>query len=282
VLSYDADEAGQRATERALEVLGSTNLKLRVLGLSGGKDPDEILQIYGAEKYRQLLEGAANDIEFKLLAARGELDLTVPSGKAEYLREAVKVLAYCSSIELDIYAGRLSQELEVNKDAILSQVERARKKSAKSKEREQFRELMQLQDAKRVKLDPQRGLYPAAARAEERLLGLVLQNPDFYAKLRDKLSAGDFVTRFNSGLAEKLFSRLEEGLGIEPELLTGALSPDELGEAMRMKLAVEGIANPWAECEGCAEKLLAEKADGQKTDVTDDGAFLGAFERMRG
>ena len=281
VLSYDADEAGQKATQRALEVLGRTQLKLRVLRLSGGKDPDEILRNFGAEKYRQLLEGAANDIEFQLLAARGELDLETPAGKADYLREAAKILARCGAVEQDIYAAKLSQELEVSKEAILAQAAQARKRGARQQEHKQQRELMQIQDAQRVKFDPQRGIYPAAAKAEERLLGLLLRNPDFYAKLRDKLSPEDFVTQFNRTLMEKLCTRLEDGLGIEIELLSGALSQEELGEAMRMRLACENIANPLAEFDGCARKLLAEKSRGQRPDITDDDAFLSAFTNMR-
>ncbi|MDR2686218.1 MAG: DNA primase, partial [Oscillospiraceae bacterium] len=187
VLSYDADEAGQKAVQRALEVLGQTSLKLRVLKLSGGKDPDEILQAYGAEKYRQLLEGAANEIEFSLLRVRGDLDLSVPSGKADYLREAAKILARCSQIERDIYASRLSEELRVGKEAILAQAEQARKKDGRRQERERQRELMRLQDQRSVKADPRRALHPAAAKAEERLLGLLLRHPDFYLKLRETL-----------------------------------------------------------------------------------------------
>ena len=281
VLSYDADEAGQRATQRALEVLGQTNLKLRVLKLSGGKDPDEILQTYGAEKYRQLLEGAANEIEFSLLRVRGDLDLSVPSGKADYLREAVKILARCSAIERDIYASRLSEELGVGKEAILAQAEQARKRDGRRQERDRERELMKLQDAQSVKLDPQRGLHPAAARAEERLLGLLLRHPDFYIKLRETLSPGDFVTPFNRELAEKLFARLENGQGVEPELLTGALTQQELDEAMRMKLSCEDVANPWQECEGCARKLLSEKPKDINVNAMDEEGYRGLFAKLK-
>jgi len=283
VLSYDADEAGQKATQRALEVLGQTNLKIRVLKLSGGKDPDEILQAYGAEKYRQLLEGAANEIEFSLLRVRGDLDLSVPSGKSDYLREAAKILARCTQIERDIYASRLSEELQVGKEAILAQAAQARKKDDRRQERDHQRELMKLQDAHSLKVDPQRGLHPAAAKAEERLLGLLLRNPDFYLKLRETLSPGDFVTPFNRELAEKLYARLEHGQGIEPELLTGHLTQQERDEAMRMKVSCEAIANPWQECEGCARKLREESKVAQQGNggITDNDDFIEKLARTK-
>lgn len=281
VLSYDADEAGQRAAARALEVLGQTNLKLRVIQLTGGKDPDDVLRTYGAERYRQLLEGAANDIEFALLGARGELDLTTPAGKADYLREAVRVLARCTATERDIYAARLAEELTVDKQAILSQVEQSRKRNMRRNEREQHRKLMQLQDHNQTAIDPQRGIHPQAAKAEEGLLGLLLQHPDFYAKLRGKINAEQFITRVNRELAFKLFARLENGHGIEPELLSGVLTPDELNEAMRMKITCENVDNPWANAEGWAAKLLAKQPQ-DKPNLKDNDAFLSAFEQMKG
>jgi len=279
VLSYDADEAGQKAAQRALEVLGHTNLKLRVIQLTGGKDPDDVLRTYGAERYRQLLEGAANDIEFALLNARGELDLTTPAGKADYLREAVRVLARCTAIERDIYAARLAEELTVDKQAILTQVEQTRKRDARRNERNMHRDLIQRQDPKRTAIDPQRGIHMQAAKAEEGLLGLLLQHPDFYVKLRDKISAEQFITRFNRELAFKLFTRLENGHGIEPELLSGVLTPEELNETMRMKITCENVDNPWANAEGWAAKLLAEQQQ-DKPNLTEDHAFLDAFSQL--
>ncbi|MDR2687272.1 MAG: hypothetical protein LBB75_05925, partial [Oscillospiraceae bacterium] len=108
-------------------------------------------------------------------------------------------------------------------------------------------------------------------------------HPDFYLKLRETLSPGDFVTPFNRELAEKLFARLENGQGIEPELLTGHVSETELDEAMRMKLSCADIANPWQECEGCARKLLGEKAGMEKVDVggLDESAYLEMFSKLK-
>jgi len=283
VLSYDADEAGQAATQKALAVLGQTSLKLRVIHLTGGKDPDDILRAYGPEKYRQLLEGAANDIEFKLLAARGDLDLSVPAGKSDYLREAAKILARCGAVERDIYASRLGEELSVGKEAILTQINQARRRDGRRQERDHHRELMKLQDAKRLKADPQRGLHPAAARAEERLLGLLLRHPDFYKSTRGKLQAEDFVTPFNREVCVKLFARLENGQGIEPELLSGAFTEQELNEAMRMRALAKEIANPLAELDGCAHKILEEKKGLEKVNVTqmDEEAYLDLFANMK-
>ncbi|MCO7107978.1 toprim domain-containing protein [Gemmiger formicilis] len=52
VLSYDSDEAGQKATERSLGILGSTTLKVSVLSYQGAKDPDEFIKNMAASGSR--------------------------------------------------------------------------------------------------------------------------------------------------------------------------------------------------------------------------------------
>ena len=91
-ICYDNDEAGKKATDRALQVFSKTNAKIRVLKLSGGKDPDEIIKNYGVERFKSIIEGAANEIEFKLLAEREKLDLSTDDGKRRYLRAAIPIL----------------------------------------------------------------------------------------------------------------------------------------------------------------------------------------------
>ena len=278
VLSYDADEAGQAATRKALNILSQTNLKLRVLRLTGGKDPDDILRTYGAERYRQLLEGAANDIEYHLLRVRGSLDLESTNGKREYLRECVQILANCNPVEKDLYASRLAEELSVSKNAILDQI-------PKKKKREQGAYL----DEKKNIQQFYKQIHPAYAKnmsmTEERLLSLLLQNPDFYRKVQDKLTADDFVTQVNQQVAEKLFARLGQGLGIDPELLAGVLTEQEMNAAMRCMHSQAGqLANPLQEFLDCAEKLRRERqAHDQKVDTSDmeADAYRDLFEQFR-
>lgn len=121
-LCYDADEAGQKAAQKALRLFENTTLRVKVIHLEGGKDPDEILKNFGAGRFKSLLEGAANDVEYRILRARDGIDVTTDDGKNRFLAAACAVLAELRSpVELDIYAARLSEELGVSKDAILAQ-----------------------------------------------------------------------------------------------------------------------------------------------------------------
>ena len=113
LICYDNDGAGRTATARALEVLGRTGLKLRVVQMRGGKDADEIIRVHGKERFADLLKEAANKTEYKLLEERKKFDLDTDDGKLRFLTSAAQILAGCGSIEQDIYATRLANELGV-------------------------------------------------------------------------------------------------------------------------------------------------------------------------
>ncbi len=68
-LALDADEAGQAATERYIEVALQAGFFVHVVAIPSGKDPDEYVQQVGAEGFVALLtQGAQSWIDF--LAAR--------------------------------------------------------------------------------------------------------------------------------------------------------------------------------------------------------------------
>ena len=60
ILTYDADEAGQKALQKAMTLFDQTDVKVRIPALVGGKDPDEIIRTYGRDKFKGMLEGASN------------------------------------------------------------------------------------------------------------------------------------------------------------------------------------------------------------------------------
>ena len=64
VLIYDGDEAGQRATRRAIPILEKAGLQVKVLKMKDAKDPDEFLKKFGADKFKVLLEDASNRVEY--------------------------------------------------------------------------------------------------------------------------------------------------------------------------------------------------------------------------
>lgn len=261
ILSYDADEAGQKATARALGIFGTTGMEIKVLRLTGGKDPDEIIKKYGAQRFRDIINGAANDTEYRLLRARQGIDLSTDDGKVKYLSAATEVLAGIPSpVEVDVYASRLANELGVDKLAIESQVkynkrEGLRKRRMAQREQDQKRLLINGQNTK----NPERSQHLRAAKAEETLIASLMRNPDFYNKLKDELSADYFVTALNRRIFSVILSRLDEGGNTEPYFLSSAFTPDEMDEVERIFRSAAQLSNTVEECADCIKTLKEEK-----------------------
>ena len=260
ILSYDADEAGQKATARALGIFGTTGMEIKVLRLTGGKDPDEIIKKYGAQRFRDIINGAANDTEYRLLRARQGIDLSTDDGKVKYLSAATEVLAGIPSpVEVDVYASRLANELGVDKLAIESQVkykrEGFRKRRMAQREQDQKRLLINGQNTK----NPERSQHLRAAKAEETLIASLMRNPDFYNKLKDELSADYFVTALNRRIFSVILSRLDEGGNTEPYFLSSEFTPDEMDEVERIFRSAAQLSNTVEECADCIKILKEEK-----------------------
>lgn len=260
ILSYDADEAGQKATARALGIFGTTGMEIKVLHLEGGKDPDEIIKNYGAQRFQAIIDGAANDTEYRLLKARQGIDLATDDGKVKYLSAAAEILAEIGSpVEVDVYASRLAHELGVDKLAIQSQVkykrEGLKKRRAVKREQEQTRLLINGQNTK----NPERSQHLRAAKAEETLIASLMRNPDFYNKLKDGLSADYFVTALNRRIFSIVLSRLEEGGNTEPYFLSSEFTPDEMDEVERIFRSATQLSNTVDECADCIKILKEEK-----------------------
>lgn len=260
ILSYDADEAGQKATARALGIFGTTEMEIKVLRLTGGKDPDEIIKKYGAQRFRDIINGAANDTEYRLLRARQGIDLSTDDGKVKYLSAATEVLAGIPSpVEVDVYASRLANELGVDKLAIESQVkykrEGLRKRRMAQREQDQKRLLINGQNTK----NPERSQHLRAAKAEETLIASLMRNPDFYNKLKDELSADYFVTALNRRIFSVILSRLDEGGNTEPYFLSSEFTPDEMDEVERIFRSAAQLSNTVEECVDCIKILKEEK-----------------------
>lgn len=260
ILSYDADEAGQKATARALGIFGTTGMEIKVLRLTGGKDPDEIIKKYGAQRFRDIINGAANDTEYRLLRARQGIDLSTDDGKVKYLSAATEVLAGIPSpVEVDVYASRLANELGVDKLAIESQVkykrEGLRKRRMAQREQDQKRLLINGQNTK----NPERSQHLRAAKAEETLIASLMRNPDFYNKLKDELSADYFVTALNRRIFSVILSRLDEGGNTEPYFLSSEFTPDEMDEVERIFRSAAQLSNTVDECVDCIKILKEEK-----------------------
>ncbi len=270
LISYDADEAGQKAAARALTIFKKTNVKIKVLRLSGGKDPDEIIKNYGVEKMKAIITGAANEIEFALLREHSKYDLASDDGKRQYLQAAIKILSAISPIELEIYASRIADELSVSKEVVVMEAKRQAKKNTAVQQKKEFTEIQRQEDIL-DKLNSQRKTFYRGAKAEEMLIALVMANPEFVVNADNKISFEDFVTDFNRRIYKAVTDRIRQGKSHEISFLYGDLTEEEISAVAKIQTMSYTLKNTFAECEDCITVILNEKNKKRLKDVNADG-----------
>lgn len=125
VILYDSDAAGQKAALRAIPILRNEGLKVKVLSLQEGKDPDEYLKTHGYDTMKTLLEEAPSDLWFQIRAAEKKFNLGVPEEKVKFLQEIAGILAQTSSsIEQAIYLKEISKTYEIDEEAFKVEMNR--------------------------------------------------------------------------------------------------------------------------------------------------------------
>ena len=238
ILSYDSDEAGQKATLRSLELFRNSPVRVGVLQIPGAKDPDEYIKKYGAERFRALLDGVGNALDFRLKRLRDQYDLKQDSQRLEYVREAVDMLAERSNpTEQEVYAGRLAEETNISKNAIMTQLATAVKKAGSKRRREQNRARLQSGEMNQINVPYSAGGSQAlgVASAEQRILAALLREPSYLKQVQSQLSPDKFVLPQQKELYQAMLTCQEQGIEISLSTLRPFVQSEEtLNELSRL------------------------------------------------
>ncbi|MBP5272179.1 MAG: DNA primase [Clostridia bacterium] len=256
VLSYDNDDAGREATHKALKKFEQTDLSVRSLTMEGGKDPDEIIKKFGAERFRSMLDGACNETEFKLNEQKVKFDLSTDDGRVRYIEAAAFILATLAPAERYVYTSRVAEETGVSREVVEAQVDRAVKRQRRRREQANFTELsrsLENRDASG------RRVSQKVIRAEETILASILRNPDYLEKLSGSLEASDFSTDFGQKAYAVISERIGEGKGAESYLLSQYFDPEEMAKLSRIQNAGMPLSGTLSEVTDCIRVLKQAK-----------------------
>ena len=93
VMNYDPDAAGQTAMRKSIELLLAKNLRVRILKLPQGLDPDDFVRQEGGEVYSRLLQAAPYFWQYLLTEAGKNFDLNDPAMKGAAVRDVLEFVA---------------------------------------------------------------------------------------------------------------------------------------------------------------------------------------------
>lgn len=242
VLAYDSDAAGQKATQKAIELFNQCDVRPRVLKISGAKDPDEYVQKFGAERFAIMLDKAQGAVDYHLGRLAQKYDTQTPEGKIAYLDEFISLMATIPNrIERDVYVSRAAIELEVDKQAIQSQLAG---KLRYIKKKQQLRHAVPTLDETSSisrQRDYERIQHIRYALAEDKLLAILIMNEDFYPHIRERIGADDFVTQRNRALAQIIFERMERGEPVSISALNEQCTVEQISFLTGYIAAIEGM-----------------------------------------
>ena len=115
-------------------ILEKAGLRVKVLNIHDAKDPDEFLKKFGPDKFKLLLEGSSNRVEYQLNAIRQKYDLREDDQKIRYVHEAAELICTLdSSITREVYGGRVAESAGISVDAMKMEIGKAYKRSTEAK-----------------------------------------------------------------------------------------------------------------------------------------------------
>lgn len=213
VLSYDSDEAGQKAKLRGIEIMQALDVPVKVLKMDGAKDPDEYIIKYGPERFEKLVENSISPVEYKVDMLKKEYNLNDTSQKITFLTKMAEILSKEDNIiERDVYVDKFSKELNVGKEAIIAEIEkRTIRNSMKTKNWQSTKPIV----SNNIERDKEKDNIEKSI-----IYILTLRNKDLFNILSQTYTYDDIESSLNKELIKKLYKLYESGDIINKDMMS--------------------------------------------------------------
>ena len=280
VLIYDGDEAGQRATRRAIPMLEKAGLQVKVLQMRDAKDPDEYLKKFGADKFKNLLEESSNRVEYQLNAIRKKYDIREDEQRVKFINEAAEFISSLpNAVQREVYGHRVAEAAKISYDAMKIEVSKAYKRRiAREKKRQE-----------KIDLAPAQALQPRtrsirydnlkSAMAEETIIAMALKEPALLDEAQD-LKAEEFSSGLLGSVYLQLRSRHDQGLDVSLAVLTD-LDNEEMSHVTGISQRQQGPVSERAFLD-CVRTIHAEHQASQVHSADDLMALRDRYKERKG
>lgn len=265
IISYDADEAGQKAAMRAIKLLSEVGVDVTILKVPDAKDPDEYIKKFGADKFRGLLTESKTKFDYNLENILSKHDINLPQEKIKALHEAEKLISETySSAEREIYIKIVSKIFDIDFKSIKTDVDRIVNKAAAARRKDESTKAKQDAIGYSDRVNTDYAKAPAVAKNEENLLGLLLLYPEH----RKTAFEGNLVSRedFFTDLNGRIFDYLKNAYFNNNDShhdMDECFTPDEIGRTVKMKISrmelTENGSEVLLDCISALKKAVRKK-----------------------
>ncbi len=210
ILGYDADGAGQTAIMRAIGILQSMGVDIRILQIYGAKDPDEFVIKYGPERLEKCIDEAISVVEFKIKTYKQNLDITNVNDKIKFLNLIAKAISEVENeIERELYIDKISKTYGISKEAITAEV---KKLTYKSKNTYQKNEPKFVE----AKIDEEEKVDEKTLKQEKMLIYLLVNYPkESYKRISAVADVNLIKDKKNRQIISTIYAKYGENLSSE-------------------------------------------------------------------
>ena len=252
LLTYDSDEAGQKAALRGIPILREAGIKPRVVNLAPYKDPDEFIKAQGQEAFEKRLTEAMNYFLFEVQVMERQYDLADPEDKTEFYRAiAKKLLEFPEELERNNYMESISRKYQIRYEDLRRMVNNlalsgtgiSAKPKAPAKER------------KREKKEDGRDA------SQKLMLTWLTSYPKMFDTIEGYIGPDDFTTPLFHQVAELLFEQHEQGEVNPAKLLNRFTDSEEQKEVTSLFHATLHLENDQERMRALRETVCRMKRD---------------------
>lgn len=204
ILGFDADDAGQTAILRAMEIMQNMGCDIRVLQIHDAKDPDEFVVKYGAARFKKILDDAISLIEYKVKILKKDLNLENASDKIKFLNEIAKLIAKIdNTMEKEIYIEKIAKGYNISKEAIYAEVNKLQYSNRKDS-----RILEKNKPIIKVKKQEE-NISKEILKRENTIIAILLNNLDTYQIIKENIEIDDFKSEINKKILSEIYTEIE-------------------------------------------------------------------------
>ncbi len=226
-LCYDSDGPGQKATEAAIEILQPLDIKVRVVTLPEGKDPDEFIKLRGKEAFEAVLKKAKIVTDYRIDKLKNTFDIKDIEQKIEFTKAASEVLLKIKNpIEKEAYIKKVSEETGISEDSIIAEIMKRDSSYKKREEKKIF-----ARPVLERKTEENKVVSGKLYEAEKILLNLLVKDKKVYDKYAKEMPYDEFSTEALRILAKAIYEEAESKKEIDVSLIITMLPGEFSGEA---------------------------------------------------
>ncbi len=189
IISYDSDDAGIKATLRAIDILTKLDVNVKVLSLKECKDPDEFIRKYGFEEFKKAMSSSINQVKFKIDNLKDRFNIEKDEDRVKFAKEASNIIKSIKSpVEIDYYTKYLSSLIDISTESIKREVYG---KSYNKYENNKFKKYINKEEKV---IEKPKAIENGKKYVEENLIKIMLEDASLRKNALLKLDEDDFLS----------------------------------------------------------------------------------------